>query len=132
MRRNFTIPISIDFAVALLRIFPSLFMLSHGYEKLLKVLSGNWAFADPLGLGEGLSLLVTVFAEFFCSLLLIIGFLTRPALVLLMVVMTVAAFIVHGQDPFGVKEHALLYLVIYASIFITGPGRISLDSRLFS
>jgi putative oxidoreductase len=106
-------------------------MMTYGYEKLMKIFAGDWSFADPIGLGEGLSLILTVFGEFFCSILIIVGFMTRPALIINMIVMTVAAFIVHADDPFTVKEHALTFLTIYSAIFITGPGRISMDARLF-
>jgi putative oxidoreductase len=130
--QRFNIPISIDFAVLLLRVLPSLFMLTHGFPKLIKLFSGDWSFADPFGIGEGLSLIITVWAEFFCSILVIVGFLTRPALLILAFVMLAAALIVHADDPFKSKEMALLYFTIYMAIFITGPGRISIDSRIFS
>jgi uncharacterized membrane protein YphA (DoxX/SURF4 family) len=51
-KKQFNIPISIDFAVLLLRVVPSLLMLTHGFEKLMQVFKGNWGFADPIGLGE--------------------------------------------------------------------------------
>ncbi|MFN8430512.1 MAG: DoxX family protein [Spirosomataceae bacterium] len=129
--RQFNIPISIDFAVLILRVVPSLFMLTHGYGKLMKLIGGDWSFADPIGIGEGLSLIITIFAEFFLSIFVIFGFMTRPALVVLMAVMTVAAFVVHASDPWDVKEHAILFLSIYITIFITGPGRMSIDNRIF-
>jgi putative oxidoreductase len=132
LRRKFHIPISIDFAVLILRVFPSLFMLTYGWEKLAKLISGDWTFADPLGLGEGISLFLAVLAEFFGSLLIIFGLMTRPALLLLIFTMTVASFIVHASDPISVKEHAITFLIIYTAIFITGPGRFSIDNRIFS
>ena len=42
--------------------------------------------------------------------------------------MLVAAFIIHGADPLGDKEHALLFGVGYLVIMILGPGRISIDA----
>jgi len=132
LRKKFHIPISIDFAVLILRVFPSLFMLTYGWEKLTKFISGEWAFADPIGIGEGFSLFLAVLAEFFGSLMVIFGILTRPALLLLMFIMAVAGFVVHAADPISVKEHSLTFLVIYTAIFITGPGRLSLDNRIFS
>lgn len=132
LRKKFHIPISIDFAVLILRVFPSFFMLIYGWEKLLKFISGDWEFADPIGIGAGFSLFLAVLAEFFGSLMVIFGIMTRPALMLLMFTMAVAGFIVHASDPISVKEHALTFLVIYTAIFITGPGRFSLDNRIFS
>ncbi|MCP9768516.1 DoxX family protein [Lacihabitans sp. LS3-19] len=132
LKRRFNIPISIDFAILILRVFPSMFMMTHGWSKLMRIISGDMSFGDPIGIGETTSLFLTVFAEFFCSIMVIFGFLTRPALIALMFTMSVAAFIVHGSDPFDVKEHALLFLAIYAAIFVTGPGRISVDNRIFN
>lgn len=126
------IPTPLDFSVLFLRVFSSFFMLTHGYEKFMKIISGDWSFADPICLGEPNSLFLAVLAEFFCSILLIIGLFTRPALFILGTTMTIIAFIVHKSDPIGDKEHALLFLIIYIAIFITGPGKFSLDYRFFS
>ena len=48
----------------------------------------------------------------------------------LIITMAVAAFIVHAEDPFSRKEHALLFLVPYLTLMLTGAGRFSLDSRV--
>ena len=132
LKQRFNIPISIDFAVLIIRVIPSLFLMTHGWDKLANLLHGDWSFADPIGLGEPISLVLTIFAEFVCSILVILGLFTRPALIILMVLMTIIIFIVHGADPIGDKEHPALYLAIYATIFITGPGRMSVDNRIFS
>lgn len=131
LRKRFHIPISIDFAVLILRIFPSLFMLSHGWEKLQKLLSGDWTYADPIGIGEPITLFLAVLLEFFGSLMIIMGILTRPVVLLFMILMTIAAFIVHADDPFSAKETSLLFLTIYTAVFITGPGKFSIDNNLF-
>jgi putative oxidoreductase len=68
-----------------------------------------------------------VFAEFFCSILLILGLFTRLAAIPLVIGMAVAAFVVHGADPFAAKELSLLYLFIYVALIFTGPGRHSVD-----
>ena len=44
--------------------------------------------------------------------------------------MIVAAFIVHGDDPFKKMEPALLFLVGFSIILINGPGKISIDYYL--
>ncbi|GGF34158.1 hypothetical protein GCM10011339_22980 [Echinicola rosea] len=87
-------------------------------------------FADPIGVGPAVSLQLTIFAEFFCSILLALGFMTRWALIPLMITMIVAVFIAHGGDPFGHKEVGLLYLTIFISLFLSGPGNISMDAQI--
>lgn len=102
---------------------------AHGYGKLMRLVDGNLKFADPIGLGPGLSLGLAAFAEFFCAILVAIGLLTRVATVPLLIMFTVAFFVVHGDDPFGDKEKPFLFLAGYLVILFTGPGRMSLDQK---
>ena len=88
------------------------------------------AFPDPLGVGSTLSLGLIIFAEFFCSALIILGLFTRLATIPLMIGMIVAAFIIHGNDPFAVKELSLFYLSLYVGLIFTGAGKYSLDYLL--
>ena len=39
----------------------------------------------------------------------------------------VAFFVIHGADPFAVKELALVYLAIFVLMYIAGPGNYSVD-----
>lgn len=125
-------PISTDLGLLLLRLIAGGAMLTHGFSKFLKVLNGDLQFGDPVGLGQEVSLLLVVFAEFICSILLIIGLGTRLALIPLIITMAVAFFVVHGADEFGAREMPFLYLGIYISIFFTGPGKYAADRILFN
>lgn len=71
------------------------------------------------------------FAEFGGGLLLILGFLVRPALFLLVGTMIVAAtrHIVSGQ---GSPLHAIEAGVLFLSLIFIGPGRYSIDAWLVS
>ncbi len=121
----------LNILVLLLRISIAAFMITHGWPKLSKLMAGGEIqFGDPIGLGPGISLILTVFAEFFCSILLAIGLGTRLATIPLMITMLVAAFIAHGADPFRQKEVALLYLLIYLTLFVTGSRKYSIDYLL--
>jgi len=111
----------------LARLSVGIFMLTHGIPKLQNVLAGNMKFADPIGIGATGSLILVVFAEAICSVLLILGLATRLASVALIINISVAAFIVHRHDPFSKKELALLYLVIYIGFLIMGAGKYSVD-----
>ncbi len=119
-----------DFALLLLRLtFGTLMIYGHGWKKLLKFFGNDPInFADPFGLGMVTSLLLAVFAEVFCSFLLIIGFTIRLATIPLIITMLVAVFHIHWDDPFNKKELPLLYLVTYLSIFMIGAGRYSVDA----
>lgn len=121
----------VSFAILILRVGFALLLIPHGYDKLQEFLAGHHDFPDPLHVTPIVSHGLTVFAEFFCSILLFFGLFTRPALLVLIVCMAIIAFVIHGNDPLGDKEHALLYLLAYISIFLTGAGKYSLDARIF-
>ena len=125
------LPASADFGVLILRVGISCLMLTHGYAKLSGYLGGDHAFADPIGIGEELSYILTILAEFGCSILLILGLFTRAALIPLIFTMLVVVFIVHGPDSFDKKEHGVSFLITYLSLFFTGPGKYSIDSKLY-
>jgi putative oxidoreductase len=107
-------------------------MITHGWPKLMKYHEYAGSFYNFMGLGTEFSLILTVFAELFCSLLLVVGLWTRLILVPLIILALVIAFVVHGPDPFGDKEHGLLFLVPFLTLMFTGPGRYSLDQLIFS
>lgn len=121
-----------DLSLLVLRIGAAALILTHGYPKLLRILDGNFGFGDPIGLGPEVSLFLVTFAEFFCAVLLIAGFLTRFALIPLIINMSVITFIAHGQDPFSDQELPLFFLITFVVLFFTGAGKISLDNLFFN
>ena len=60
------------------------------------------------------------------------GLLTRLALIPLVIGFAVAFFVHHAADPFAGKELAYLYLSAFGFLLLTGPGRYSIDARLFA
>jgi len=122
---------AMDILVLVLRICIAAFMITHGWPKLLRLLEGGEIqFGDPIGLGPTLSLILVVFAEFFCSILIGIGLGTRLASIPLMFTMLVAAFVAHADDPFRQKEMALLYFLFYLALLVVGSRKYSLDYLL--
>ena len=103
-------------------------MLTHGAQKFMMLFSGDpIKFADPLGLGETVSLVLAFIAEFVCSIFILIGFATRAVVIPLIINMFVVVFVVHSPDGFGRQELPALYLVIYVLLLITGSGKYSID-----
>jgi len=122
---------TLDFWLLILRLCVAGFMLTHGLPKLMKLFSeGEIQFMDVMGIGATGSLVLAVFSEFICSILIAVGLATRLAAFALICTMLVAAFMAHGADPFGKKELALLYLLIYVTILVTGSGKYSIDYYL--
>lgn len=120
-----------NLALFVLRIsFGAMMLFGHGWGKLAGFGEMSSQFPDPFGFGITLSLALTVFAEFFCSLALIFGIFTRLSTIPLIITMLTAVFIIHGADPYQKQELALIYLMAYLVIFIAGPGRYSLDAMI--
>lgn len=106
-------------------------LVEHGWSKLDKLLSGgSIRFDDPLGIGEKPSLILAAGAETLCAAMLIVGLFTRLNAIPLAFTMAVAAFVVHASDPLAKKELSLIYLAATLLIFLTGPGRISLQTLI--
>lgn len=117
------------FGLLLFRLGFGVGMMTHGYGKLLKVLQGNFDFADPIGLGPAVSLVLTAFAEFIAPIFIIIGWKTRWAALFPMLTMLVAFAITHDGDPFSRKEKSFVYLIAFLALYFTGPGRYALDKE---
>jgi len=128
---NLTEFINTGISLLIFRVFTAFFMFyGHGLGKLADAFSGNFQFGDPIGLGPELSLILAAFAEGICSLLIIAGLYTRAAAFVLMLNMSVAFFFVHLTQSFGRMELALVYLAIFTTIFLLGPGKYSLDKKM--
>lgn len=122
----------VNIAMLLLRVtFGATMLLGHGLSKWGKLFAGGEIkFLDPFGIGATASLGLAVFAEVICSVLLMLGLLTRMALIPLIVTMSVALFMVHANDAFGTQEKSILYLAVYLVLFINGSGKYSFDGLL--
>lgn len=118
-----------DIGLSVLRILPAVMLITHGLPKFQKLISGNFEFGDPIGIGAAPSLFLAVLGEFICPILLIVGFKTRWVAIPSAITMLVAVLIVHAEDPFGTKEKALLYLVFFIAIILLGPGKFSIDRK---
>jgi putative oxidoreductase len=117
-----------SFALLLVRLVAGGLMLTHGIMKY-KLLAGPGPikFADPIGMGDGPTLVFAVLAELVCSVLLILGFATRLAALPPIITMFVAVFVVHAHEGLEKQELPILYLLIYIILLITGSGKYSVD-----
>ncbi|NNJ71122.1 MAG: DoxX family protein [Kiritimatiellales bacterium] len=116
-------------------VFAGFMLLGHGWGKLMSFSENAANFPDPLGIGPKLSMGSAIFCEVFCAAFVIAGLLTRVAVIPLIFTMAVAALLVHAEGPLfmpaeGAKEPALIYLVAFALLLFTGPGRFSLDWKI--
>jgi putative oxidoreductase len=116
--------------LALRVVFAGGMLLGHGIPKIQSWSERAATFPDPMGVGHEVSLGLVIFAECFAAGLVLIGGLTRLALLPLIINMAVAVFVIHGADAYSVKELAVVYLAAYTALFFVGPGRISVDAAL--
>lgn len=120
-----------DIVILVTRIFIGFAMLSHGFPKLQQLFSGEEIqFYSFLWFSPKSTLILAVFAEFVCSIFIILGLFTRFALFFLIITMVVAGLVVHGADPFAKREMSLLYLSAYLLLFAFGPGKYSVDAMI--
>ena len=110
--------------------FGLIMAIQHGWPKLQKFSVLSTKFPDPLGVGSAASLSMTIFAELVCGVLIAVGLFTRLSSAVLIICMAVAAFVVHGGDPFAKKEMAILYLVAYVGIFVLGAGAYNVQNKI--
>ncbi len=121
-------PLLLDIGLLFLRVSAGgLLLFGHGLGKLMGFSQMATVFPDPLGLGVKFTLVIAVFAEFFCALLVMVGLSTRLATIPIIGTLLTAAVVVHAADPWAKKEFALLYAFAFITIALTGPGAFSLD-----
>lgn len=118
---------AISLLLLALRILFGMLLLAHGIQKWTNYENMSATFPDPLGVGSSVSLGLAIFGELACSIGFIFGALYRLAMIPMIFTMCVAFFVVHGNDPFAAKELAFVYLVVFVLMYITGPGKFSLD-----
>lgn len=123
-----THPGGVDMGLLALRLWFGLTMaFVHGIGKVGDMEAFTAAVA---GLGfplPGVLAPCAAVTEFIGGILLALGLFTRPAAAALLTTMLVAAFVVHGDDPFMKKELALSFAVVATALILTGPGRHSGD-----
>ncbi len=117
-------------AMLLLRIVIGVLMLKHGYDKLVDFNGTASQMMNLFGIGQKATTALVIFAEFFCSILIILGLFTRLACIPLIITMAVALFVAHNGDFFGKGQAATLYLVGYVVLLLVGAGKVSVDSMI--
>ncbi len=119
----------VSFLILFVRLFFGALFFMHGLDKMTSFNVLSQTYPSVLGLGSYTTLMITIFCEFACSLFLMAGLVTRIVLIPMMVSMAVAFFDVHdGMMPDG--ELSLIYMVVFLVLFMTGPGRYSVDALI--
>ena len=135
-----------DYATTMLRLVLGLIFFAHGAQKMLGWF-GGYGFNATMGFFTGMMHIPAPFAflaiaaEFFGSIGLIFGFLTRIAGLGILSNMLVAIAMVHHHFGFFMNwtglqkgegyEYHLLVLALAVYLMIRGAGAVSIDRLLF-
>ena len=131
-----------DLAPLLIRVPVGIIFIAHGLDKWLgtfhpvgfpATLQGFTQMGMPFPL---VSATLATFGELIGGILVLLGLMTPVGAFLIAATMAVATFVVHiggglfAQD--GGFEYSLTLLAASISLFISGPGKYSLDALLWS
>jgi putative oxidoreductase len=120
-----------DIGLLFLRVSGGLFLLwVHGLPKLLDFTAQLQLIEDPFHLGSHLTLILAIFAEVLCPLLIVAGLLARLACVPILFVLLVALLVVHPQWSVAEGQFGWLLLILFTTVLIAGPGRLVIPVRL--
>ena len=122
-----------DTGKLLLRLALGLLILLHGIAKIMGGPAGILATVTKAGLPEAFGYLVYV-GEVLAPILVIIGFLTRPAAIVIAINMIFAVYFVHLGQLFELTKQggwALelqgMYFIVAVAIAMLGAGRYSVQ-----
>jgi uncharacterized membrane protein YphA (DoxX/SURF4 family) len=120
-------------AVGLIRIIVGILMIYHGWEVFKKDTMDGYAkwltdlhFPMPAlfaYLGKG--------AEFVGGIMLTLGFLTRLAIIPVVITMGVICFGMGQGRVWADEQHPFLFILLCLVFFFFGPGRFSVDKVIF-
>ena len=100
----------VSLLILAVRLFFGVLFFVHGLDKMMNFSVLSETFPSVLGFGSYMTLMVSIFCEFCCSLFLMAGLLIRITVLPMIISMAVA-----------------VYLVVFIVLYITGPGRYSAD-----
>lgn len=115
-----------------------LLILRLGGGLLLAFLHG-WGKVPPsdgfVGMIDGLGFpapmlfaWLAAIAEFAGGLMIAVGLFSRPVAAFVSLHFLFVVFVAHAGDTLGGRELPIIFLVIAATVMLTGPGRFSLDA----
>jgi putative oxidoreductase len=124
------IPASPDLGLFIIRVMAglSLFRL-HGIEKIVNFSGMLSHFPDPLHIGPLPSLIFALLSDAVCSVLVILGLMTRLASLIIVINLMVVFICLHNFS--FMQEHGQLvwlYLGVFLTTLAAGAGKISVDN----
>ena len=117
---------AVSVLLLLIRLVFGILFFMHGLDKMTNFNELSLTYPSVFGFGSYMTLMVAIFCEFACSMFLMVGLVTRIILIPMILSMAVAFFDIHdAMMPEG--ELSLIYMIVFIGLFLTGPGRYSVD-----
>lgn len=120
-----------------LRLFVGVMFMQFGIRHLVNFTELCADFPTVLGISSEASLILMIIIELVCSLLIMVGFLTRLATIPPIIAMIAAEYyilhdllphsLIHGLTWDQPGYLPIMFIGIYLFILLAGPGKISLD-----
>ena len=116
----------VSLLILVVRVIFGILFFTHGVDKMMNFNQIVNNFPSAFGFGSYMTLMVAIFCEYACSMFLMVGLVTRIILIPMILSMAVAFFDIHdAMMPEG--ELSLIYMIVFIGLFLTGPGRYSVD-----
>lgn len=132
LRPLLVMPLAPHVAEFILRVVTGALLVWHGASKVFEgytpLIEGLTQRGWPL---PAFQAFMASYIEFAGGILLVVGLFTRPVAFAVIVQFVIITFVFHAEDPFKVQEKAFLFLLLGTYLFLIGPGRWSVDARLF-
>lgn len=117
-----------DLGLLWLRVSASLLLfLTNGWPKIVGYSQELQNIDDPWGIGRAPTLWMALLAEVACPIAVALGWMTRLACLLIIVLLLVAMLLVHPDWDLGKGQFGWLYLIVFSTLMLTGPGRWSVE-----
>lgn len=126
-------PLWQDGGIALIRVVVGFFMIYHGWEIFDMEKMNEYGTWDVFRNASSPTAMVYTgkAAELIAGILLVLGFLTRvAALVLMLTMLYISFFIGHGEIWYQ-DQHPFLLVLLGLVFFFMGGGRYSVDRLIF-
>ena len=107
----------------------ALLFLANGWPKVVGYSQELQHIDDPLGIGRAPTLWMALLAEVACPVAVALGWMTRLACLPIIVLLAVAMVWVHPDWNIVQGQFGWLYLIVFSTLVMTGPGRWSLQHK---
>ena len=103
---------------------------THGLKKVIHFEETLQHIPDPIGIGSELSAYIAIFSNIICPAFIIMGLFTRPFILPIVSTTLIGFFIVHGQDPWPIRDVPFMYSLSFLVLLVLGPGKYSVDQLI--